>query len=1052
MGAGRYLNFAGLVFSGLLALSAPTQALVLTHAASEVQQFEIPEGPLADALTTFSESTGVIVVFDHAIVEGYVSPAVSGRLTAAQALVKLLEGTSLHYRKINRDTWALIHVEDETLSVTSPTPAVSAAAHVEYKKVRDEIIVSASFRAPTQLAGTRALYTLDNEDLRLQGALNVAEPIFELPATVSSVTSANTALFVSQAGLNLADLRGLGTERTLVLVNGRRFVRTSGGNGTVLGVDLNSIPAPFVERIEVVNQGAGAVIGAEAVGGAINIVTRESIDGIAFTADGGVSEQGDAEEYAFSVLAGKRFLDDRASVTVGATYAVEPSLLVNDRPRYSSPYGFALNGRRSMAADAVFTPGFGGSNITPNGRLSAVQLASGEVVRTGEDVTTYVFSPDGTFSPFVESLDQLYDWTTDFSALPEIERLIGYGSASLELADGHRLYGEAHFARTDVDSQIASAPVSLFGGSNPLYGDGVLAPADNPFIPDGLIADIESQLGEAVSGLILSRRFVELGPRRRNIERESFQLRAGIDGPLRGEWRYDVSYQFGRARADDVATGIANGDRLDIALDVDRCAAVAGCTPIDIFGAGKVTPAQADFIQASPRERIITIREQLAQVKVSGPLFENRGEKAVLSAGIDYRREDLNDEALNYGLDRALGEFIIPGADDSIGYLELFGNVTAPLLVDAPIARRLEVGGAFRYIDRENGDGFLNVSGNARWAPLDGLNFYTHIFHGGRAPSIVELAGNGPDTGRLFFDPCANADASPTVQANCASDGVLGVDAGFQQINSLALYRSTGNPNLSEERVNSQVYGVSVDFHGLFPELPGSLTVSADWRNHKVTDVISSLSHRRVLDDCYSSENLSSFVCGLNAATGSPFIERDPDTRQITSVYSALLNGGEIKTNGLDGRMQFVTDLQPGGLLEAFAVDVLYTYIHRARETSPYTEKESRLEGLVNYPRHQLHITTSLGSDAAKTVWTVRRRGSALSTRMFDIPEARIPAVTYVDASLQFRPTGNSIFFVGIENLLDKEAPIVYGANGNTFYEYYDIIGRRFFAGVKAEF
>ncbi len=556
-GIWRALRVLSLCLAGALAFAAPAEALVRAHDSGQLLEFDIPEGPLARALKAFSDRAGVMIVFDNELVEALSAPRLSGRLTAPQALKRLLDETPLAYRKINRNTWAIIPAEGAAPEIIVPNRLAHTAP--ARAKLRDEIIVTANYRAPAPQAGMRALYTLDGEQFRLQGAINVAEPIFDLPASVASITSANTALLLSSGGLNLADLRGLGPERTLVLVNGRRFVRTGGGGGTIIGVDLNAIPAPFVERIEIVNQGAGAAIGADAVAGAINIVTREEIDGVALTVDGGVSEKGDAEEYAFSILAGKSFWRERAKILVGVTYAQEPSLLAQERLSLTTPYGFSLNGRQSSAPNAVFAPGFSGSLFTPNGLLAGVVTNDGGVVFSDNGIDVLTFSPDGTsFEPFVGRLDQLYDWTTDFSALPKIERLTGYASGSVELSGEHRFYSEAHFANSDVDTQIASSPVSVFRGLNPLYGDGIFVPADNPFIPTGLLAEVESMAGQPVDGLLLLRRFVELGPRKRGIKRESFQLLAGVEGLLSGDWRYDVSYQYGRAQTRDTATGIAS--------------------------------------------------------------------------------------------------------------------------------------------------------------------------------------------------------------------------------------------------------------------------------------------------------------------------------------------------------------------------------------------------------------------------------------------------------------------------------------------------------------
>ena len=464
-------------------------------------EFQVAAGDLAEALTAFSAQSGISVIFDNRLVGSHTVPRLSGGYSTDEAMAILLAETDLHFQKINSQTWVVIG-ESEAPEVPAE-PALKIENRLdEQRKLRDEIIVTASYRTPSHFAGTRALYTLDGEQMRLNGALNIAEPIFELPATVTSVSSANTALLISSGGLNLADLRGLGPERTLVLVNGRRYIRTSGGNGTILGVDLNSIPAPFVDRIEVVNQGAGAAIGMEAVAGAVNIVTREEIDGIAVTADGGVSQMGDAEEYSVSVLGGTHFNDDRGRIALGVTFASEPSLLAQERQSLTHPFGFATNGVQSgYSTNAIFAPGFGGSPFTPNARLSGIVTQPGDVVFLSRSDAQVIASNGMSFESFEGRQDQLYNWLTDFSALPKIERLIGYGNAAYEISPSHNAYAEVHFANTEVETQIASSPVSLFRGRSLFYGDGILVPAGHPSAPAGLLAAAEALAGAPVSGI-----------------------------------------------------------------------------------------------------------------------------------------------------------------------------------------------------------------------------------------------------------------------------------------------------------------------------------------------------------------------------------------------------------------------------------------------------------------------------------------------------------------------------------------------------------------------
>jgi len=306
-------------------------------AASEAASIRLAAGPLSAALIALAEQAGVSIVFDARRVDGFDAEALDGAFSVETALDALIADSPFRWRRVGRSAFAIAAAPLEPPAEDK----IAAVAPEEERALQDEILVTASYRPP-DLRNDRVLYTLDAEQLRLGGAINVAEPITELPAAVATITAANTAFLPSAAGLNLADLRGFGPQRTLVLVNGRPFVRTSGGNGDIFGVDLNSIAAPFVERIEIIDQGAGATLGPTAAAGAVNIVLRAPHQGLTATVDGGVSARGDAAEYAVSLLGGATA--GRARFTAGASFTADPELLAGDRDDTARPFGFGPDG------------------------------------------------------------------------------------------------------------------------------------------------------------------------------------------------------------------------------------------------------------------------------------------------------------------------------------------------------------------------------------------------------------------------------------------------------------------------------------------------------------------------------------------------------------------------------------------------------------------------------------------------------------------------------------------------------------------------------------
>ena len=1017
-------------------------ASLLTHS------FSTSAGPLDDALKQFADQSGVSVIYDHRIVSGRMAPPIVGPLTTRDALSALLDGTTLEYREIDNSTLAIIE-RRRAIEAVQELPVTKLDNQTATHRI-DEIIVTTSYRAPGVLAGLDIDYTLDAEALNLAGSQSIAEPIHELPATVASVSSANTQLLVSAGGLDLTDLRGLGPARSLTLVNGRRFVRTSGGNGNIYGVDLNAIPTPLVDRVEVINQSAGPSLGTDAVGGVVNIVMRDHINGVSLNAHGGTSERGDASEYSFSIFAGIEFADGRGKISGGGVYAKQPSLLFTDRGYLSEAYGFALNGQRSNDPDAVFLPGFGGSTLTPTGLVAGAIDSNGDValIANAKDQLRLTL---GGFEIFEDRADQLYNWVEGFSALPENERWHGYARADFEPSHNLSIYGEMLFADIDVATQIASTPVSWRRGVNNQYGDSIVVPADHPDAPAGLRAAIEAVVGGSIDSFLINRRFAELGPRRQEIDRRTLDLNIGGTLDLGNEWSLNASYGFGRNRSLESSLNRVDAARIMAAVDPTLCAATPGCVPVNIFAGATVPPSAAEYYRLTPRERQIETTEHVARVTAAGPFYSVGQSEGRLSGGVEYRRDAIQDDG-NSGLSEAigLGELRAPGASGAVGYAEIFAGADLPLSHQETPMGELFLGADAR-LTRWSGKGFVaNISGDLSWTPTDGLEVYAFTLYGGRAPNVVELFSAGPNLSELRFDPCSFT-VDDNVADNCASTGALGVPAGFSQQNALVDINFFGNPNLDHEDVHTRHFGVAMDVQEFIFLNEAALRLTADWRFHRITNGIDGVSEITVLTSCYFSTGLSSRFCGNNPATGRLFIQRDAATGNLAQIERTFLNGADERTSGLDASLAYRDEFYWMPLGPAFSLDILYSYTHSIEYRGILEDELTELVGLANFPRHQVYATTALETERWKTLWTVRRRGAA-QTVGGDFPAAALPARTYVDAGLQFRPSDNLILYAGVENLFDRELPVAAFAERGFFAEFYDVIGRRYFAGVKAEF
>ncbi len=1027
-------------------------------------RFEMTEKPLSDALLEYTDLTGLGLVFDSRLVSDKTSPAVAGEYSAMVGLGLLLEGSDLEVVDVGGNTLAIVP------RTVAPTQAVVLAdlsvvpEPLDYEAnalgIIDELLVVATRTANPPYYKFKPTVAVSGEEVTIRGTLNVADYLFQLPSMLSDITSANSTIFGTPAGLNLADLRGLGAERTLVLVNGRRFIPTFGGAGTLYGVDLNGISASLVERIEVINGGASTSYGGEAVAGVVNFTLQDDIEGFQGAVQGGITGKGDREEILTTLTFGKKFSEGRGHVVASLTIDHQSGLMMGDREVTSNPSGFAVNGRRSDASveGAEFQRGFGVSSFGPNGLLQTVVGADGQFVSL--DQAYFLNDAGDTPEPFVATLDQLYNYAPYHTLLTPLDRVFGTVNLTYDIASGHRLFFENSVADTSVESQLAPLPLTLVTGLSNDGGETISVPLTNPFISDAIRDVLRDNGLEDAQGLVLSRRMIELGNRKNHISRRTIRSLIGFQGMVAPEWSYDVYYQFGRNVIDEERDGLMDVRNYAVSLDPDRCAITSGCTLFNPFGVGQMTQAQIDFISAPNAIRKIRTRQNIVSGALSGPLTLFGEEPAQLTLGLEYRNESLTDEPDPALENRPVsGSLIYPGSSGRFSALEAFADMTMPLLQKQPWAEELTATLGIRFSDFSNTGMIENWHLGGVWEPSAGIRFRLSYQSGERAPNIAELFTAGPSGFDSFDDPCSNLSAfdSSTLANNCRSNNALGVPDGFVQAGNAIDITSFGNPNLEPERSSNFTWGISLDTEGAWGRFPGRLRLAVDVYRIRVEDYIVDLDANQLLAACFQSENFSGQFCGDNPVTGQPYIQRDSLSGNLLSVTSSYINAGKFWLEGYDVELQYSVDFDAIGIdvpIDSLSVTGLYS---RNRDTRFQASEESEVEDLrstAQYPKHRFQASISLAKGPVTVEWDMRFRGRAYSqSTLVDVPEARLPTVFYNDVAARVRFNDKISIYGGVRNLFNESAPVVYGGSVlDTFPEFYDTLGRRFYLGAVLDF
>jgi len=948
--------------------------------------------------------------------------------------------------------------------------AVAFAMPAFAQEEEDEIVVTGSriqrdnFEAPSPVA------SVTSEQLVLTNTVNTEEFLDSLPQVIPSFDSSSNNPGTGTAAVSL---RGLGTNRTLVLVDGLRFV----GSGAGAPVDLNNIPATLVDRIDVVTGGASAVYGSDAVAGVVNFILKDDFEGVQLDVTNRLSAAGwDANTFNAAITLGGNFADGRGNAVVSASYTNREALFQGDRD--FSEFTFFDPGAGSTSVG--FIPG--GSSSVPGTRirgrtsnhfgLAGAGLTGPYPECIGNTCAGFFF-PDGTSN--LQGLrfgnpNDLYNYApTNYLQLPQ-ERYSLFGSATYEINDSIEIYARGLYATNVVDQQLAPTP----------YGFTVAINNTNPFIPaellglflgdpasNGVVVGSVPNSGPGFTTFRFNRRGIELGTRNSLRDSTTFQFAGGVKVDVGNDWVWKTDAQFGRSGIATIQSGnvsIAAVREAILTTDGVTCSSGnSNCSPLNLFGGPDgVSAAAAGFI--SRTGAIIEEVEQTQIISTLGGEFSAIkspwAESGVaLVVGVEYREESarsIPDSVLGPDV---LGFNQAPPAAGSFDVYEAFMETQIPVFEDTAIGS-LGVNGAFRYSDYSTAavGGTYSYAGGAEWAPMEGLRLRGQYQRAVRAPNIGELftaISNGFPGAQ---DPCSTGafgsfalvnPLGPTIAATCTLTGVplANVGTAFQSNGQIeALFG--GNPNLFEETASTLTFGAVIQ-----PSFIEGLTVQIDWYNIEIDDAIAVIGLQTILDSCHR----------LNSAAACAVIVRDPSTGEITSPFLPNLGATNIATlqeKGIDFQANYDFDIGSLGSIAA-----VYYGNYRLKSNSipdPVTglvECSGLFAGRCGEPtqnyKHTAQVSWIYGPLTTGIRWRLIGGVDAEpGTGVSDLSDS-IDLFNYVDVTLRYGVNENLDLTLGVQNILSKDAPILGSTNSeqaNTFPATYDTLGRQLFFGASLKF
>ena len=922
-------------------------------------------------------------------------------------------------------------------AVAAPAPQDPAAAI-------DEVVVTGSRIQRADASSVGPLTTLDAEDIALAAPTSAGDLLQALPSVGVSLNSngtQGTAFGVSSINLRyLGSAEGSGN-RTLVLVDGHRWVNAVGGRGFRDFVDLNTIPLGIIDTIEVLKDGASAIYGADAIAGVVNIKTKRDLEGFEASGRYGITDRGDNENISGFANWGLR--SGGATLLLSLSYNDTKPVRTDDRALTTralapltapptSPRGlFVLPG---LSNNAFFGTPLNFAANTANAVTRIPDVTSIGVGNQADNSFRVARLPDDDYNTQAQGI----------YAIGPSERLGAFARFGYDFSD--TLSGRVELLYNERQSSQLFSPVLLdVRGSN-----GYSISRDQAFNSFGTANGVPTANALAFTGntFRIQRVLEDVGNRDNQQEVKTLRVAAGLEGvaDLGGEWRWDAFASWSRNEATFDAINQVNFESVFRALQSPAtCSAAPGCTPLNLFG--QVTGAMADYIRYNGHDEQEATQFDLA-LNASRDLFELPAGTVGFATGYEYRKEKAVDTpdafaaTLSAVLPTTAGARQAPTSaqsrdptSGSYDLHELYAEVSAPLLADRPLVHSLDVDAALRYSQYSTVGGETTAKFGVAYRPIASALVRGTYSQGFRAPSILELYQGTRNTNFQAVDPCNGGGAG--------KPGCAGVPSTYNQnqfgggtINGVV----SGNANLAPETADTLSLGLALtpDF------LPGA-SWTVDWFKIEVDDAIASQTATQLLQACAIRQT----YCDL--------VNRAP-TGEVTLLRQAVVNLSSIEVSGIDTTLRYAFDTGIGRFTTVLDV----SYLDRFRTTIAQPDGSVTVDDRAGksdqprstFPRVKGQASLRYARGGLDAGYKARYIGSSRDVPGNAVNGGTLRSITYHDLQLGYS-FGDSRYrvAVGADNVTDEQPPASAANNPINFDIYtYDIRGRYFYATFGVNF
>lgn len=1023
-------------------------------ARAQVRSFDISPQEAVRAIPEFARQAGLQIIAPATRLAGVHLRAIQGDLDVREALALLLAGTTL---EVASDNGRVITLRDRTQRSakgapprgprTRAAPIVAPTLLAVPPDLLDEIIVTGTrivrdgFQSPTPLT------VLGEEILDAAAPENIADLVNDLPAAVGGATpqTSNLSFSNGQAGLNTLNLRGIGANRTLVLLDGQRSVPS-----TITGlVDVNDFPQQLINRIDVVTGGASAAYGSDALSGVVNFVLNKNFTGLKGEVSGGITTYGDDPSGKVTLSGGSGFANDRGHVLVSGEWSQrwgifgvprdwnDDGWLIMNNPRYAAGNGEPQ--RLLISGGGLSTATLGG--IIVSGPLRGIAFGPGGTP------SQFNYGPLVS-DPYMQGGDWKSTLANTFNTLDQRVRRQGlFLRSSYEIADGVEAFLQAQWGF----SRAIGLALKQFNVGN------IMVRADNAFIPAAVRTQAQAP---GISQFMLGTNNFDMPTIEFDNKRTVNRTVAGLSGAFEAfdaGWGWNAYYQKGVSRTSENGHNVTAKAEFGMAVDAVSgpngtivCRATLaspsnGCVPYNLFGIGVNSQAALDYVFRSPEhpQRNQRFAQDVIAMTVNGAPFDIWAGPVSLALGAEHRIEKVSGRADPISLNNGwfAGNYL--PTFGRYGVSEGFVETVVPLAKNQPFANSLEVTGAVRATSYSTSGLVATWKLGATYEPTRRVRFRATRSRDIRAPNLNDLFQAGTANTSNVTDPF-NSDLVTTYQ-------------GLQ----------VGNPMLEPEKADTTGVGVVI------APLRG-LMVSADYYTIDIKGGIQNVGAQTIVDRCFQGvqEFCAAISRGISSTGGNV----------ITQIRLQPFNFAAQAARGIDLEATYRVALNTVSptLVGQLSLRVLAThYIKNYTDDGinpPFDTVGSNNAGQPNWVYTGTAIYTNEPLTLAVTARGVSKGvysasgypyvmcASACPASSLAAPtinDNRINGALYLDLGLTYQAYADddgreADVFVNVNNALDKDPPVVASGPGGFPYAssptnagLYDVLGRTFRAGIR---